>query len=503
MARRVAAPGERLDGRFVLNRVVREHRFQTTLIERGQLAERYGRIAHAQAAVLRRMADRLAHIRAVRQLENEAAVIQRERALEIERPVKLKANAVAHGHLQYALGHAAEARRPAGQHAALADERRNLLAQRAHALGVRQAALVQLRAQAHDAGAGALELGRDNIADVRRGHRKGHQRRRDVQLLKAAAHGVLAADRAHAQTQLRVQRAQQRRHGLAPALRRAHALEILLEGQMRVLNARAAGRQLADRLDHGQIRAAIGILFGHEGIIAPAHRRAAGGPAAHNRQLGHHGLYGGELIFAAKGHQHRGRADGRIEPLGQAALGADVQIGGERPHALGKIGGNGPFVDLAAGHMGAGMALSAVGIEENARHIDDHIAVPAHHQPLFVGDARHDGGLEVLALGQRDERLNVLLGQHDRHALLRFGDGQLGAAQAVVLAGHGVQVDLQPLGQLADGHGHAARAEIVAALDELRRARIAHETLQLALLGRVALLHLRAAGFERRTAVRF
>ena len=52
---------------------------------------------------------------------------------------------------------------------------------------------------------------------------------------------------------------------------------------------------------------------------------------------------------------------------------------------------------------------------------------------------------------------------NDSHALLRLGDGELGAVQTVVLLRHGVQVDVKAVGQLADGDGYAARAEVVAA----------------------------------------
>ena len=39
-------------------------------------------------------------------------------------------------------------------------------------------------------------------------------------------------------------------------------------------------------------------------------------------------------------------------------------------------------------------------------------------------------------------------------------------SRPVVFLGHGVQVNGQAVGQLADGDGHAARAEVVAALDQ-------------------------------------
>ena len=89
-------------------------------------------------------------------------------------------------------------------------------------------------------------------------------------------------------------------------------------------------------------------------------------------------------------------------------------------------------------------------------------------------------------------------GFHDHgHALLGFGDGQLGAVQTVILLGHGVQIDFQAVGQLADGHGHAARAKVVAALDETGGFAVAEQALELPLLGGVALLHLASRRFPR------
>ena len=77
---------------------------------------------------------------------------------------------------------------------------------------------------------------------------------------------------------------------------------------------------------------------------------------------------------------------------------------------------------------------------------------------------------------------------------MAFGDGELGAVEAVVLFWHFVQIDHKAVGQLADGHRDAARAEIVAALDHERRFFFAEQALQLALYRGVALLYLGAAG---------
>ncbi len=56
-----------------------------------------------------------------------------------------------------------------------------------------------------------------------------------------------------------------------------------------------------------------------------------------------------------------------------------------------------------------------------------------------------------------------------------------------------VQVDIQAVGQLTDGNGNAAGTKVVAALDHLAGVLAAEQALQLALDGRIALLHLRTA----------
>ena len=149
------------------------------------------------------------------------------------------------------------------------------------------------------------------------------------------------------------------------------------------------------------------------------------------------------------------------------------------------------------------MLGAAVGVEEVAGNVHDRVAVPGHAQTVLVGHNCDLDRLEVFLCCRGDERVRVLRAHDDRHALLRLGDGQLGAVQTVVLLGHGVQVDVQAVRQLADGDRHAARAEVVAAADHAGDVAIAEQALDLALLRRVALLDLCAAGFERGLGVLF
>jgi len=144
----------------------------------------------------------------------------------------------------------------------------------------------------------------------------------------------------------------------------------------------------------------------------------------------------------------------------------------------------------------------AVAVEEVAAHVHDGGVVPHHAHARLFGDLGYRCGLEVLLVRERDERVHVPGRQRHGHALLALGDGELRAVQALVLLGHLVQVDEQAIGQLAHGHGHAARAEVVAALDHAARVAAAEQALDLALHGRVALLHLGPARLERLQLVR-
>ncbi len=144
----------------------------------------------------------------------------------------------------------------------------------------------------------------------------------------------------------------------------------------------------------------------------------------------------------------------------------------------------------------------AVGVEEVAADIHDGGAVPHHLQTLFLGDSGHRGGLQVLLGGQGDEAVHVLGRQGHGHPLLALADGQLGAVQALILLGDLVQVDVEAVGQFADGHRHAARAKVVAALDHPAGVLPAEQPLQFALDGGVALLDLGAAALQALVVVR-
>ncbi len=373
----------------------------------------------------------------------------------------------------------------------------------------------------HQVIAGGLQLRRGHPVDMADGRGEGHERRRHIQILEGAGHGILAADGAHAEIDLGHKGAEHGRHGLAPALRiLAQLLEVLLEGEVHVRPLEARGHELRHGIEHGHVGARIGVERRQVGVEAPGQARHRGGGPAQHRQLRHHGQSRGQLTGTAEGHEHRGGADGGVEALHEALVAGVVDVAHERRQArlqgIGRsgslhnrigqasrrlegavAGGGGTALVVRSGHGHGGVLRCAVAGQKVAAHVHDGGAAPVHAHARLLGHHGHRRGLQVLLVGKRDEGVHILGGQGHGHALLGLGDGELGAIEAVVLLGHGVQVDVQTVGQLPNGHRHAAGAEVVAALDHAAGIAAAEQALDLALHRRVALLHLGPAAFQR------
>ena len=118
--------------------------------------------------------------------------------------------------------------------------------------------------------------------------------------------------------------------------------------------------------------------------------------------------------------------------------------------------------------LGGNNLLDAVSIEEIAGNIHDGAALEQHFHAPVVRDDGDGRGCQVFFRREADKLFFVLFGDDDRHALLRFGDGEFRARQPFVFQGHFVEVDHEPVGKFADGDGNAARAEIVALFDLAR-----------------------------------
>ena len=136
-------------------------------------------------------------------------------------------------------------------------------------------------------------------------------------------------------------------------------------------------------------------------------------------------------------------------------------------------------------------------VDEFALEVHDLPVAVEHPHARRVRHVGHVHRLDVLLAAVSHELLHVLRLDHHRHAFLRLADGEFRGVQTAVLGLHAVEVDVQPVGQFADGDADAAGTEVVRFLDEARHLRTAEQPLELALLGGVALLHLAAAGFER------
>ena len=342
-----------------------------------------------------------------------------------------------------------------------------------------------------------LKLRGEHLARFQRRDGKGDERGRHIEIEERAGHGVLAADGGSAELKLGVHRAEQGGKGLAPALRLGtQLLEKLLEGEVGFLVVGTGGNELRHRGVDRVVCADVGIGTRLLRVAAPGHdagliRLLTG----QDREHGSHRLRGGALRPAAVRHQDRARADGAVKALHETAAGGAAEAGGHL--AQGAEAGLRQRRAILARHAHTGVLDSAVGVEEGTAEVGDDRTVPLHDHAGVLGDDGHLIRLEVFRLGGADEGICVLGGNDHGHALLRFGDGKLRAVETVVLLAHGIQIDAQTVGQLADGHADAARAEVVAALDEAGHVAVAEQALDLALLGRVALLHLGGHGRKR------
>ena len=241
----------------------------------------------------------------------------------------------------------------------------------------------------------------------------------------------------------------------------------------------------------------VGGFLGNEGVIAPCHVRAGVGVLLFHRNLVYHSLNGGELMYTAKGHEHRARTDGGVKALTKTATGADIEVTCQSSHAACKVSGNVLSIRLCLGQRDIHVLLCTVGIQEFTGKVNDDVAVPGHSQSLLRLDACYAGCFKVLGKRQLAEAISILGSNHNSHSLLAFADGKLGAVQALVLLGHGVQINIQTVGQLADGNRNTACAKVVAALDQTGGLGITEQSLQLSFLGCVTLLHLCTTAFQR------
>ena len=358
---------------------------ELAVIELEQCIDRNGFLAEAEVEAVGRAADRnepfvarnSAGAVAAGELEDEAAVIAAEELILRVILFEFEADAVADGHLENALRNAALIDGPAGERAVSAKKRCHEREILADAFRRRKAVFVLFGGEQGNAGADALEFRGGNVRRHILRDRKRNEGRGDMDVLEGAAHGVLTADRGKAETHLRVESAEQRGKGLAPARGIAAELfKVFLESEPAFVGRCAARNELCNGRYDRAVRAGVGIRFRKIGIEAVRHDGTGIGFAVSDGEFRRHRLRRSDHIPSAEGHQHGAGADGGIEPLRKTLAGADIDIGNERLHALDKTGVFYGFRRFfARGDLRLHGFRRAVGIEEFPRKIDDGAAV--------------------------------------------------------------------------------------------------------------------------------
>ena len=137
--------------------------------------------------------------------------------------------------------------------------------------------------------------------------------------------------------------------------------------------------------------------------------------------------------------------------------------------------------------------MRAVGIQEGAGDIDDRLASPVEYKAGLLRDNGDGSRLKILFRGVSEELVLVFRRYDNGHSLLGFGDRKLCAVETFIFLGNQVQIDTQAVCQLSDRDGHAARAEVVALLDEAGDLGPSEQSLEFALCRSISLLDFRSA----------
>ena len=211
------------------------------------------------------------------------------------------------------------------------------------------------------------------------------------------------------------------------------------------------------------------------------------------RQLRSHSCRRSELVFAAERHQHRSRSDRAVESFDQALLAAAVQVCQQLLFRL-RLHEN---VSQLAGRLLYSLWISSesfckllrsVCVQEISAEIEDAFFSPVHPDSVRVGHLCDRSGLEVFLSCILYEFLLFVGIDHDCHSFLRLRDRKLCAVEAVVLLRHEIEVDLETVGQLADGYRHTAGTEVIAALYQCSDFFSPEKSLYISLYRRISLL---------------
>src|SRR5699024_484630 len=160
------------------------------------------------------------------------AEARREEVSRIQIMLDLHAEAVSKGHLGYSGGNTVTVKGVRGKYIALLHILVNFAVLLHDPRIIRKIICVSGGSQPYKFASRLLEFRSDHILKLSCIHRKGYQRRRNVDLVKRTGHTVLASDRGKAESDLRRVRAKQSRKRLAPALRiLRHTAEVFLESK--------------------------------------------------------------------------------------------------------------------------------------------------------------------------------------------------------------------------------------------------------------------------------
>ena len=311
-----------------------------------------------------------------------------------------------------------------------------------------------------------LELRAYHPPRIDRRDAERNERRRYVDILERPAHGILAADGRESESLLHLQRTEQSRQRLTPRMGVVgHAFEILLIRETHPLETGARRNRFRHRLHDRIGRTVIRAPFGDERIETESHdARRIGVPLPYGNLLHRH-LRLGLLRPAAVGHQYRRSAYRGVEHLHHALLRHDIVVRQKRPHLLRDARprhfAQERIATFDTGHGCLRAVLGSGTVYEFAGEVHDELSLMIHSHPAGIGHIRHMRHLYILLGTVTLELLPGRLLYHDGHTLLRLADGEFRGVQAAVFGRHTVEIDVQPVGQLADGHADAPRTEVI------------------------------------------
>ena len=435
-------------------------------------------------------------VRCVVKLQKEAAVLIAEDVLDTQARCEIEADVVTHALLQYRLCGTTVGRGVDGRELTVEYELVYVREQGEEGLLHRKLVTV-LRLQPEYRMTGCLILRAHDVLRILCGDGEGNERRRNIEFLEGTGHGVLTTDRGDAEVELCVKCTEQCLEWLSPALRFTTRLtEVLLEGEVGILEAGTGGDQLRCGLNDREVGTLVAVLLRDERVVSIGHDRGIIGMTLFDRDLRCHRLYRCALILTAERHQHGTGTDGGVETLAEATLADHVEILGQCLIVLGEAALH--LTDNAFARRGlhGNVLLGTVTVQEVSRKINDILSVPVCDETIGIGDVCYVRRLEVLLMCECEEALHILRRDNHGHTLLRLGDRKLCAIETGILLRNLIEVDVETIRELTDRDGYTAGTEVVAALDQLTCLRITEETLQLTLLRCITLLNLCAVLLE-------